>query len=111
MTIHSSNTLLRIVTDFLNHTLLSVYINLNFFHHCRIVIVSDIFHYQGRLFWRDLNFEKKNNKYNRIRAYTQSKMANIMHARELANRLEGSGIKVVSLHPGKRIVQERLWSF
>ena len=91
--------------------LLNVYINLDFFHHCRIVIVSDIFHYQGRLFWRDLNFEKKNNKYNRIRAYTQSKMANIMHARELANRLEGSGIKVVSLHPGKRIVQEGLLSF
>ena len=71
------------------------------------MIVSDIFHYQGRLFWRDLNFEKKNNKYNRIRAYTQSKMANIMHARELANRLEGSGIKVVSLHPGKRIPSSR----
>jgi len=66
----------------------------------RIVIVSDIFHYQGRIFWRDINFDKKNNKYNRIRAYTQSKMANIMHARELASRLEGSGIKVVSLHPG-----------
>ena len=67
------------------------------------MIVSDIFHYQGRIFWRDINFEKKNNKYNRIRAYTQSKMANIMHARELANRLEGSGIKVVSLHPGTYI--------
>ena len=58
-------------------------------------------HYQGRIFWRDVNFEKKNNKYDRFRAYTQSKLANMMHATELANRLEGKGIKVVSLHPGK----------
>jgi len=66
----------------------------------RIVIVSSMAHYQGRIYWRDIHFEKKNHKYDRIRAYTQSKLANVMHARELALRLEGSGIRVVSLHPG-----------
>ena len=60
-------------------------------------------HYQGRIYWRDVHFEKKNNKYDRIKAYTQSKLANVMHARELALRLEGSGIRVVSLHPGASI--------
>lgn len=66
----------------------------------RIVIVSSIAHFKGRIYWRDLHFEKKNHKYDRINAYTQSKLANIMHARELASRLEGTGITVVSLHPG-----------
>ena len=70
---------------------------------CRIVNVSSMAHYQGRIYWRDVHFEKKNNKYDRIKAYTQSKLANVMHARELALRLEGSGIRVVSLHPGASI--------
>jgi len=66
----------------------------------RIAIVSCLAHYQGRIYWRDLHFEKKNHKYDRFKAYTQSKLANIMHAKELASRLEGTGITVVSLHPG-----------
>ena len=67
----------------------------------RIVNVSSLAHYHGRIYWRDVNFEKKNNKYDRINAYAQSKLANVMHARELASRLEGVGIRAVSLHPGK----------
>ena len=67
----------------------------------RIVIVSSMAHYQGRIYWRDIHFEKKNHKYNRVNAYTQSKLANVMHARELASRSEGTGITVCSLHPGK----------
>lgn len=66
----------------------------------RIINVTSIAHYQGRIHWRDPHFEKKGSKYSRFSAYTQSKLANVMHARELANRLEGAGIKVVSLHPG-----------
>lgn len=66
----------------------------------RIVIVSSLVHINGRIYWRDLHFEKKDHKYDRIKAYTQSKLANVMHARELASRLEGTGITTVSLHPG-----------
>merc|ERR1711884_915306 len=69
----------------------------------RIVIVSSICHFKGRIYWRDLHFEKKNHKYDRINAYTQSKLANVMHARELASRLQETGITVVSLHPGASI--------
>ena len=33
--------------------------------------------------------------------YCQSKLANILHAKELAKRLENTGISVYVLHPGK----------
>ena len=47
--------------------------------------------------WDDLNWEKS---YNPIKAYSQSKLANILFTKELAKRLEGSGVTAVSLHPG-----------
>ncbi len=37
--------------------------------------------------WSDLNWEKS---YSPIRAYAQSKLANILFTKELANRLKGS---------------------
>jgi NAD(P)-dependent dehydrogenase (short-subunit alcohol dehydrogenase family) len=55
-------------------------------------------HIQGRMNWEDLNWEKS---YNLYTAYGQSKLANVLHAKELANRLEGTGITVYVLHPGK----------
>ena len=33
-------------------------------------------------------------------AYTQSKLANVLHALNLAKRLEGTGVAAYSLHPG-----------
>lgn len=38
--------------------------------------------------WDDLNFEKKT--YSAIGAYSQSKLANVLFTRELANKLEGN---------------------
>jgi NAD(P)-dependent dehydrogenase (short-subunit alcohol dehydrogenase family) len=46
----------------------------------------------------DLDFEKRS--YSRTQAYQQSKLANILFSRELARRLEGSGVATYSLHPG-----------
>ena len=40
------------------------------------------------------------NSYSPVRAYFQSKLANVMHAGALARRLQGTGITVYSLHPG-----------
>jgi WW domain-containing oxidoreductase len=46
----------------------------------------------------DINFDQN---FSSMQAYGQSKLANIMHAKELAKRLENTGISVYSLHPGK----------
>ena len=45
----------------------------------------------------DINFE---NNFNSAQVYAQSKLANVLHAKELAKRLENTGISVYSLHPG-----------
>lgn len=71
-----------------------------FFLFSRIVIVSSVAHESFGINWNDINFEKS---YNSLKAYCQSKLANVLHAKELAKRLEGSGISVYSLHPGKSI--------
>lgn len=65
----------------------------------RIVIVSSTAHaWASGIQWDDINWEKN---YNSRKAYGMSKMANVMHAAELARRLEGTGITTYSLHPGK----------
>ncbi len=47
----------------------------------------------------DLNFQTPNS-WGSFRAYSQSKLANILHAKKLARDLKDSGITVYSLHPG-----------
>ncbi|TKY45219.1 Short-chain dehydrogenase TIC 32 [Spatholobus suberectus] len=68
----------------------------------RIVNVSSVGH---RLTYREgILFDKINDQssYNNWRAYGQSKLANILHANELARRLKEDGIDITvnSLHPG-----------
>uniref|UniRef100_A0A6P4FH83 NADP-retinol dehydrogenase n=1 Tax=Drosophila rhopaloa TaxID=1041015 RepID=A0A6P4FH83_DRORH len=63
----------------------------------RIVNVSSLAHTQGSINVDDLNSEKS---YSRIGAYSQSKLANVLFTRELANRLKGTGVTTNSLHPG-----------
>jgi NAD(P)-dependent dehydrogenase (short-subunit alcohol dehydrogenase family) len=48
--------------------------------------------------WKDPNWVKS---YDKWQAYDQSKLANVLHANELARRLEETGISVYSLHPGR----------
>jgi hypothetical protein len=52
----------------------------------------------GEIHLDDLNYE--NRPYNAAEAYTQSKLANVLHALNLSRRLEGSGVTAVSVHPG-----------
>lgn len=66
----------------------------------RIVIVSSLAHESGKIHWDDIHFEKS---YNRVTAYNQSKLANVMHAKSLARKVKDSGVDVFSLHPGKEI--------
>lgn len=65
--------------------------------HPRIVIVSSLAHENGQMNWDDINWEKS---YDEWKAYSQSKLANVLHGVELAKRLENTGISVYSLHPG-----------
>ena len=72
----------------------------------RIVNVSSEAHrWRKGVIWDDLNMEKMD--YDHGQAYTQSKVANIHHAMELAKRLKDSGILAFSLHPGMYIMECR----
>lgn len=69
----------------------------------RVVNLSSCYHdkamgREGRIDFEDLHFERK--KYDGWAAYAQSKLANLLHARHLAKRLEGTGVTAVSVHPG-----------
>ena len=63
----------------------------------RIVNVASEGHRFSRRHFDDLGFEKR---FQWMRVYGQSKLANILFTRELARRLENSGVTVNSLHPG-----------
>lgn len=63
----------------------------------RIINVSSDAHRTATLDFDDL--QNKEN-YSAFRAYGQSKLANILFTRELARRLEGSGVTVNAVHPG-----------
>ena len=63
----------------------------------RIVNVSSAAHYGNTVDFDDLMREKK---YKGYQVYGESKLMNIYFTRELAKRLEGSGVTVNALHPG-----------
>ncbi len=65
----------------------------------RIINVSSTAHMIGRIYFENINL--RNNAYSPLKAYSQSKLANILFTRELAKRLgKNSNIKVYCLHPG-----------
>ena len=63
----------------------------------RIVTVSSGAHARGRIDFDDLQGERD---YSGQRAYSQSKLANVMFAYELARRLKGAGVTATVCHPG-----------
>jgi len=65
----------------------------------RIVQISSLAHRGGKLMWGNLNAEKS---YSRWAFYCQSKLANLIFARDLNRRLEKAGSKVhaYAAHPG-----------
>jgi NAD(P)-dependent dehydrogenase (short-subunit alcohol dehydrogenase family) len=64
----------------------------------RIVVLSSKLHYQGKMAWDDLQFERR--KYGPTAAYSQSKLANVLFTKALARRLAGTGVTVNAVHPG-----------
>jgi retinol dehydrogenase 14 len=71
----------------------------------RIVFTSSDGHYSGTMDLDDLGFQ---HGYSIMRAYSRSKLANVLTARHLARRLDGTGITVTSLHPGA--IATNIWS-
>lgn len=69
----------------------------------RIVILSSVVHAgnsrsRPNLHLNDLNWE--NRSYENMTAYAEAKVASILYAKELAERLEGAGVSAFSVHPG-----------
>jgi retinol dehydrogenase 12 len=63
----------------------------------RIVNVASSAHRGSKLDFDDLQNE---NGYRSMKVYGRSKLSNILFTRELARRLEGTGVTANSLHPG-----------
>lgn len=63
----------------------------------RIVNTASAAHQGARLDFDDLQSEKG---YSAMRAYGRSKLCNILFTRELARRLQGTGVVANCLHPG-----------
>jgi NAD(P)-dependent dehydrogenase (short-subunit alcohol dehydrogenase family) len=63
----------------------------------RIVNVSSRSHERAKLDFDNLQGEKH---YTGMRAYGQSKLANLLFTYELARRIEGTGVTVNAVHPG-----------
>jgi retinol dehydrogenase-14 len=63
----------------------------------RVVTVASNAQAQGRIDFDDLQGERE---YSGARAYSQSKLANVMFSYELARRLQGTAVTANALHPG-----------
>jgi NAD(P)-dependent dehydrogenase (short-subunit alcohol dehydrogenase family) len=66
----------------------------------RVVTVSSMAHWPGRIDLADLNYQ--NRRYSPWLAYSQSKLANLLFTSELQRRLEnaGSPLRALAAHPG-----------
>jgi NAD(P)-dependent dehydrogenase (short-subunit alcohol dehydrogenase family) len=71
----------------------------------RVVTVASVGHRRGTLDFDDLGFERG---YGIMKAYTRSKLANVLFAAELSRRLAGKGVTSNSVHPGS--VATNIWS-
>lgn len=78
----------------------------------RVVNVSSQAHRQGRMNFDDLDFEARG--YDRMAAYGQSKLANLLFTFELDRRLAAAGINILvaAAHPGwTRTNLQQHWGF
>jgi len=63
----------------------------------RVVVVTSDAHWTHRLEFDDLQLARR---WRPVRAYSQTKLANVLFAYELARRLSGTGVTVNCVHPG-----------
>ena len=63
----------------------------------RIINLTSGAHKSGKIHFEDINLK---NNFTFWKAYSQSKLANVLFTYELAQRLKGTGVTVNCLHPG-----------
>ncbi|XP_035209302.1 retinol dehydrogenase 14-like [Stegodyphus dumicola] len=63
----------------------------------RIVVVSSALYKRGEIDFENLNSEVK---YDKMQAYKNSKLANVLFSCELSRRLQGTGVSVYTVSPG-----------
>ena len=72
----------------------------------RIVTVASAAHYNAPgIDWEAVRRPARS--LTGMREYSVSKLANVLHAQELARRLEGSGVTTYALHPG--VIASDIW--
>ena len=65
----------------------------------RIVNVASVAHYNAPgIDWEAVR--QPTRSFTGMREYSVSKLANVLHAQELARRLDGTGVRTYALHPG-----------
>lgn len=71
----------------------------------RVVTVAALLHRFGNVDFPLLDSKKDSvsaqSTWSNLQAYCNSKLCNVLFTRELANRLEGTGVTCYSLHPGR----------
>lgn len=71
----------------------------------RVVTVAALLHRFGTVDFPLLDSKKDSvsaqSTWDNFQAYCNSKLCNVLFTRELANRLEGTGVTCYSLHPGR----------
>ncbi|KAK9412651.1 dehydrogenase/reductase SDR family member 13-like [Crotalus adamanteus] len=65
----------------------------------RVIILASIMHCVGKIDFQTIHKPGKG-LWQVINSYHDSKLANILHTRELANRLEGTNVTCYAVHPG-----------
>ncbi|NNH69187.1 SDR family NAD(P)-dependent oxidoreductase [Nocardia uniformis] len=70
----------------------------------RILFTSSVMHFGAHLDFDDLSLRRG---YSPQRAYSASKLANILYVRDLGRRLEGTGVTANAFHPGA--VATNIW--
>merc|ERR1719410_1571031 len=93
---------LQLGTNHIGHFMLTRLLLPSMRSNGRVVTVASEAHRGGEIDFEDLNFDEGKRTYSPWAAYSQSKLANILFAKALNDRLNRSerNILSVSLHPG-----------
>jgi NAD(P)-dependent dehydrogenase (short-subunit alcohol dehydrogenase family) len=89
---------LTFATNHLGPFLLTELLRPHLTEDARIINVASRAHFRGRLDFDSVGVRR--GRYSSVAAYAQSKLANVLHAFALAQRLSGTRVCVNCLHPG-----------